>query len=441
MAAVKTKTKIKNPLGIKAPEKLKLKRELSLLHATIYGVGVILGAGVYVLIGRAAGIAGNSVWASFLIAALVAAFTGLSYAELSSAFPKDSGEYLYALKAFGKRAAFVIGYLVIVSEIIAAAAVSLGFAGYFSALLNIDHLVWIAMAVIVVFSLVNFIGIKEAARLNILFTAIEVGGLFLIIAIGSKFIGKVNYLESAAGYSGIFSAAALIFFAFIGFESIVKLSEETKNPTKIIPRALILSIIITTIIYVLVAIAAVSVMGWEALGASKAPLADVAAMVLGSKAFILLSAIALFSTANTVLIILISTSRLMYGMSKLRCLPKILCAVHPKTHTPHFSVLVVGVLALLFSLLGDIRFVAEITNFAVFATFIIVNASLIGLRVKNKRYKAKFRVPLNIRNIPVLPVLGVLVSLFMLLNLDKPILVIGVGLIALGFILEKVFRP
>ncbi|MBU0460874.1 MAG: amino acid permease [Nanoarchaeota archaeon] len=421
-------------------KKFTLKRELGLFHATVYGVGIILGAGIYVLIGEAAGIAGNSVWISFLLAALIAAFTGLSYAELSSVFPKDAGEYYYALKAFGKKTAFIIGYLVIISGIISVAAVAIGFSGYFSSLFNTNHLFLISLAVILIFSLINFIGIKEAAWLNIILTIIEVGGLLGIIALGFKFIGKVNYFEPALGGAGVFPAAALIFFAFIGFESIIKLSEETKNPTKVIPKALILSIIITTIIYILVAISAISIMGWEKLAASNAPLADVAAVVLGSKAFIVLAIIALFSTANTILIILIATSRLVYGMSKAKCLPGFLSKVHPTTRTPHFAVIGVMIIAILFSILGDVKIVASITNFAVFVTFIIINATVITLRVSKPNLKRKFKVPLNIKNIPVLAIFGILTCGFMLFNLEWKVILVGLGLIILGFILEKAFR-
>ncbi|MFH1682906.1 MAG: amino acid permease [Candidatus Woesearchaeota archaeon] len=417
-----------------------LKKELGLFTTTVYGVGIILGAGIYVLVGKAAGVAGNSVWISFLIAALVAAFTGLSYAELSSMFSRDSGEYYYALKSFGRRIAFVIGYLVIATGVIAAAAVALGFSGYFSSLLNLNHIVYITLGVILLFSIVNFIGIKQSAWLNIFFTVIETGGLLAIIAFGLKYIGKVNYLESVDGASGVLSAAALIFFAFIGFESIVKLSEETKNAKKIIPKALILSIIITTVIYVLVALSAISILGWEQLAASKAPLADVAAAVWGSNAFLVLAIIALFSTANTVLIILIATSRLVYGMSESKCLPSFLSKVHPQTRTPYFAVIAVMIMAMLFGLLGDISFVAGATDFAVFLTFAAVNLSVIVLRYTKPKLKRDFKIPLNIGRLPLLPVLGALTSLFMIFHLEWNVILLGLGITALGFVFEWIFR-
>ena len=259
----------------------KLKRELGLLETTFYGVGVILGAGIYVLIGKGAGLAGNMVWAAFAIGALIAAFTGLSYAELSSMFPKSGGEYVFAEKAFNKRIAFLIGWLIIIGGVIASAAVSLGFAGYFSAIFHTPTIP-IAMTLILLLSLLSFWGIKQSAFAEIIATFVEVGGLIAIILFGLKYIGHVNYAAlPPLGFSGILSATALIFFAYLGFEDIVRLSEETKNPTKTIPKALILAIAISTILYIGTAIAAVSVVGWEALSQSAAPLALVAQTALG----------------------------------------------------------------------------------------------------------------------------------------------------------------
>ena len=417
-----------------------LKKELGLFTTTFYGIGIILGAGIYVLVGKAAGLAGNSVWISFLIAALIAAFTGLSYAELSSMFPRDSGEYYYAMRSFGKKIAFVTGYMVIVTGVIAAAAVSLGFSGYFSSLFNLDHLIYISIGLVLLFSIVNFIGIKQSAWLNVFFTVCGICGLLAIIAFGFKHIGRVNYLESVDGASGVLSAAALIFFAFIGFESIVKLSEETKHAKKIIPKALILSILITMVIYVLVALSAISIVGWEKLAASNAPLADVAAAAFGSKAFLVLAITALFSTANTVLILLIATSRLVYGMSESRCLPAFLSKVHPRTLTPYYAIIAVMLLTMLFGLVGDIMLVAEATNFAVFLTFAVVNLSVIILRYKEPLLKRDFRVPLNLGRFPVLPVLGALTSIFMIFHLEKKIILVGLGITALGFVFERLFR-
>ena len=221
-----------------------LSRNVGLFGAVTYGIGIILGAGIYVLIGPAAGLAGNSVWLSFIIGAIISSFTGLSYAELSTMFPKAAAEYIYVKRAFkNELLAFLTGWLIVFSGIVSMSAVALGFASYFKAISALP-IVLIAMILVGLLSLLNFIGIEESSTVNIIFTAIEVGGLLLVIVLGLGKIGTVNYFE-APNISGIFAAAALMFFAYLGFEDIVNISEETTKPKKNLPRALILSIILT----------------------------------------------------------------------------------------------------------------------------------------------------------------------------------------------------
>ncbi|MBS3153092.1 amino acid permease [Candidatus Woesearchaeota archaeon] len=390
-----------------------LRRELGIFQVTIAGVGIILGAGIYALLGVAAGTSGNATWLAFLISALIALFTGLSYAELSSIFKGDSGEYDYIKYALSKWYAFLIGLSMIAAGFISAAAVALGFAGYFTQLVSMPLIV-VALLLVILMTLINFVGIKETSWFNTVSTFIEFGGLVIIIFLGLKNFGSVNYFDMPQGITGVFSSAALVFFAYMGFESIVKLGEETKDPAKVIPRSLLYSVVITAVLYVLVALAAVSIIGWEELNASSAPLATVAAAVLGSKAFILLGIIALFSTSNTVLITMVATSRLAYGMAKEKSLPKFLSLVHERTRTPWAAILIIMLLTFLFTVIGDIEIVANLTNLFLFITFASVNLSMIVLRYKLKDRKRSFRCPVNIGNFPVIPLLGFLSSLGML---------------------------
>jgi amino acid transporter len=281
-----------------------LKRELGLLEVTLSGTGIILGAGIYVLIGQAAGLAGNAVWLSFAFAALIAVFTGLSYAELASMFPTAGAEYDYVANAFHQRLAFVIGIMVILSGVVGAATVSLGFAGYFTSFTGFP-LIPVAVALLLGLGFLTAWGIRESTRVAIVFTLMEVGGLVGIIAIGLPHFGSVNYLEMPSGLSGVFAGAALIFFAFQGFEEMVKLSEETRDPEKNIPRGLIFALIITIVLYLLVAVAAVGAVGFMSLASSPAPFAEIASTYLGTGGSTLFTIIALFATANTVLLMLI----------------------------------------------------------------------------------------------------------------------------------------
>lgn len=390
-----------------------LKRTLGLFEVTTAGVGIILGAGIYVLIGIASGYAGNAVWMSFLIASIISIFTGLSYAELSSIFKEDCGEYEYIEKSFGKAFAWVVGIMVILTGVISGAAVALGFGSYFHALTNLP-IIPLAAAIVFLFSIVNFLGIRQSSRVNILFTFIEIVGLVIIILFGLKFFGNVNYFDMANGFHGVLKATALIFFAYMGFETVVKLAEETKNPTKTIPKALILSIIISSVIYILVAISAVSIVGWEVLSASKAPLAEAAGKAFfGNSSFLVLAIIALFSTSNTVLMILVTTSRLTYGLAEKQCLPKQLAIVHQEKRTPWVAIAAVGFAALLFTLIGKIDFVANLNDVFLFLTFAGVNLAALVLRYKMPEARRKFRVPLNIGNFSLLSLFGFFASLFM----------------------------
>ncbi|MEM2873988.1 MAG: APC family permease [Candidatus Nanoarchaeia archaeon] len=408
-----------------------LKRTLGLLETTFYGVGVIVGAGIYALIGKAAGLAGNAVWAAFVLCAFIAAFTGLSYAELSSMFPKAGGEYIYVEKAFNRRLAFLIGWLIVIGGIVAAATISLGFAGYFAALFN-TPIIPVAIILILILSLINFWGIRESAIANIIGTLVEVGGLIIIVALSLKYFGSVNYMTlPPLGFTGILSATALIFFAFLGFEDIVRLSEETKNPTRTIPKALILSIVISTILYILVAIAAVSVVGWETLSTTSAPLALVAQTAFGQNAFVVLSVIALFATYNTVLVTLIATSRMLYGMAANHGLPKIFSVIYPKFQTPWLAIAIVGITAALFALIGKIEFVAGLTDFALFTAFAIVNASVLWLRYKQPKTNRPFKTLIPFATF------GALSSVAMLLYLEKTVVIGGLLALAAGFIIYE----
>ncbi|MFB5625086.1 MAG: APC family permease, partial [Nitrosopumilus sp.] len=333
-----------------------LKRQMGLFQLTMYGTGLILGAGIYVLIGEAAGFAGDSVWIAFVLGSIVALFAGFSYAELSSVFPKAAAEYVFIKNAFKNNFfAFLIGWLTAITSIITAATVALGFGGYFAEFVNIPIIIS-AIGLLVILSIVNFVGIRESAWTNTIFTIIEASGLILIIVIGFTFASPepVNYLESPTGFSGIVIAFVLIFFAFIGFEDMANIAEEVKKPKKTLPRAIILSVIISGILYILVSLAVVRVVNWEELANSAAPIALVAERGLGSEAHILLSSIALFAITNTVLITLVAGSRIFYGMAKEKVFPIVLEKIHFKTKTPWVAVIVILITSIAFTLIGDI---------------------------------------------------------------------------------------
>ena len=422
---------------------LQLKKDLGLLDATFYGIWIIIGAGIFVLLGKGAGLAGNSVWLSFVIAALIAAFTGLSYCELSSRFPKESAEYIYTKKAFGwKSFSFIIGWVLVFAAAFSASTVAIGFAGYFSEMFG-TSMTATAVVLLLFLSLINFYGIRESSKLNIVFALMEVLALVIVIAISLPYLGSVNYFETPQGLlplglGGVAAASSLIFFAYIGFDTIPKISEETKNAKKTIPKALVYSLSVSTVFYIIVAISAVSVLPWEQLAVSSAPLADVVLMGGGPAIGYVISIIALFATFSTVLVILIAGSRMIYGMAKEGAFPEIFSYLHPKRRTPFIAVFIIMVLSMLFVYTGNIEFLASMTNLGIFIAFLFVNLSLIVVRMKT-RNEPPFRAPLNIGRFPLLALFGAIASVFLILQFETVVYLYEVAVIVVGVVVYKFF--
>lgn len=407
-----------------------LARTLGLTTTTLMGVGVILGAGIYALVGKAAGLAGEAVWLSFVAAAVAAALTGLSYAELSGLIPRAGGEYHYARRAFGPLAAFMTSWLLLGGLTVASAAVALGFAGYLGALYPVPMPVGL-LGILLLSAAVLSWGTKESAGLAIAGTLLEVIGLIVVIAVGLPELGEVDLTAMPHGAGGVVAAATLIFFAYIGFEEIVQLAEETHDPGRTLPRALLLSIAITSVLYVLVALAAVAVLGAEALGSSDSPLADVVEAAVGWKASAAIAVVALFSTGNTVLLLVMSSARLLYGMAEDGALPRALAHVHPGRRTPIRATLLIAALAAGTALAFErIEVVAELTNLALFATFVVMNLAVIALRFREPDAPRPFRIPGAIGRVPVVPVLGIVSVLA--LAVQTGVGALGAGAILLG---------
>jgi len=415
---------------------------MSLFHLTMYGVGLILGAGIYVLIGEAAGFAGNSMWISFLLGSIVAIFAGLSYAELTALYPKAAAEYTFVKNAFKNNFfGFIIGWLTAITSMIVAATVSLGFGGYFTQFIELP-ITFVAILLIGILSIVNFIGIKESTWANTIFALITAAGLILIIILGltTEPSKPIDYFEMPNGSTGIILAFVLIFFAFIGFEDMANVAEEVKRPHKTIPRAIILSVVITGVIYILVSLSVVRVLNWEELSLSSAPLADVAKNVLGTNGSITLSLIALFATASTVLITLVAGARILYGMAKSNSLPLFLSKIHSKTKTPWIAVIGILIASVGFAFVGDIVVVANITVFAVVITFAVINLAVIVLRYTEPELERPFRVPVNIRKFPILPLFGFATTVYMALQFEIEVVLVGFAIIGIGAIFYLILK-
>jgi APA family basic amino acid/polyamine antiporter len=407
-----------------------LRRVLGLTEVTAGGVGIIIGAGIYVLLGAATSHAGPLVWLAFLVAAVLSALTGLSYAELSSMFPSAAGEYEYTRRALPEWVAFVVGWTMIMGLVVAAATVSIGFARYAGYFLDIDARAT-ALGLLTVVSTIAMVGVKHSARLTVALSAVQVGGLVLVIAIGLPHVGDVDLL-SGHGVGGVLGAAALVFFAFIGFDEVITLAEETRDPTRTVPRALLLALGLSTGLYIAVAVAAVSVLGADTLAASPRPLADVMAHVLGDRGATAVAAIAVLTTTNTTLLVVTAASRVMYGMAKAGAMPRSFAFVHQRRRTPIRAIVAVALVAGTFALFGDFAVVAAVTDFAVYVVFLAVNGTVILLRRTRPELPRPFAVAGAVGGVPVLPVLGLGSVAVMMTQLELLAIGLGVLLCATG---------
>ncbi len=432
------------PQSSTSGQQTRLRRSLGLTALTFYGVGDILGAGIYALIGVIAGIAGTASWLSFLLAMGVAIITGLAYAELGGRFPRSGGESYFCQLAFRSSAVgFIAGWLVFCSGVVSLATVARAFAGYCTALLPTAETIApnVAESAVIIVLLgglaaIVFAGMTQSSVFNIVCTCVEVGGLLLIIAAGAIFIRRGTapvVVEQPPGWLSIAQGGALAFFAFIGFEDIVNVGEEVKSPKRNVPLAIIAAALIAGGIYILVVLTATSVIAPGDLAQSKAPLTDVMQRAAPATPAWLFTAIALFAVANTGLLNFVMTSRLLYGMCRQNLLPSWFGVVHPRRQTPHRSILLILLTAVAMSLSGTLAYLAATTSMLILIVFFSVNLSLIIIKRRSSTRRTGFRVPFFV------PVCGACSCLILCGFMDAPTfyttgaaLGIGIGVLAVS---------
>ncbi len=372
-------------------KQIKLKRSLSIAHLVLYGLGVTIGAGIYVLIGATAGRAGLYAPTSFILAALVMAFTASSFAELSGRYPVSAGEAAYIREGLRSNLlALVVGLLVVSAGVVSAATISIGSTGYIRQFFDLP----VSVLILIVVLLMGFVsawGILESITVASIFTLIEVGGLLAIIFAGlggdsSVALQLPSVFPSFTDLNiwiGIASAGLLAFFAFIGFEDLVNVAEEAKNPKKAMPWAIFLTLVISTLVYFLVVSIAVLTVPLESLTKSEAPLGLVFRETTGFSP-IVITAIAIIATLNGVIVQMIMASRVLYGLANQGNLPEWLAYVNPVTRTPLLATgIVVGIiliLALVFPLTG----LAEMTSRITLSVFTLVNLALLRIKLRGE---------------------------------------------------------
>lgn len=390
----------------------KLKRSLGLPLVALYGLGNILGAGIYVLVGKVAGFAGTSTTLAFIIAMVIAAFTAFSYMELAGRYPVSASVSVYLHKAFGKRwLSVLVGLAMLAGGIASAAALSQGFAGYLNSFISIPIPI-ASVGLIIILGLITLKGIGESAKTAALFTVIEVLGLVLVIwfgrsALGSADASEIFTVDPAVGVGGLIAGAFLAFYAFIGFEDMVNVAEEAKNPQRTMPLAILIALIVSTLLYLLVAIVATTLVSPSELADSSAPLTLVFERS-GASNVVILSVIGMIATMNGVIVQIIMGSRILYGLSKQGWITNKFSQVHTKNKTPITATLFVLAIMIVGTLLLPLVSLAQLTSLLVLSIFTLVNVSLIIIKRRNEKHNSYITVP------AIMPYIGTVLCVSMI---------------------------
>ncbi len=414
-----------------------LLKSLGTVRLTFYGVGTVVGAGIYTVIGAAAGLAGNDLWLSFVFAAVAAGLSALSYAELSSTYPNAGAEFVFVKKAFPTKdiPSFLTGWTIAFHSSATIAAVILAFAGYLAIFLQLPKLL-VCYGILAALTLLNVSGLKRSSNVNIAMVSVQLLGLALLIGFGLARTGLPSWsFFEIKSLPKTLAASATLFFIFTGFEHMASLGSEVRNPGKSIPRAFLLTMCIATLIYLLVAVTVLSISTPAELSSVDSPLSR-AASNLNPWLPVVLAIAALFATANAAFSGLISVSRLLFGMASEGELPSALEKTNSK-QVPWVASMVVVVTVSLFLLLGKIGIVAGISSLGALAVFIAINVALIILRFKAPDEARPFRVPISIGKVPVLPVIAIAISAFFALQYEWQVYVAFAGAILVGALLDR----
>ncbi|MDI9885748.1 amino acid transporter [Streptomyces sp. HNM0645] len=409
-----------------------LRRSLTMWQLTMISIGATLGTGIFVVLGEATPLAGPAVAISFVVAGLTALFSALSYAELAGAVPVSGSSYSYSYATMGELIAWVCGWCLVLEYGVSVAAVAVGWGEYLNELLdgtigvtipdavsapigeggfiNLPALVVVLLAMVFLMG-----GAKESARVNTVMVVIKIVTLLLFIGIGFMGIKAGNYTPLAPlGVTGISAAAATLFFSYIGFDAASTAGEEAKNPKRDLPRAIMLSLLIVTVLYCLVALVAVGAMPWQDFEGTEAALAQIMKDVTGQSFWgVVLAAGAVVAIASVVFAVLYGQTRILFAMSRDGLVPKVFARVNEKTGAPRANTLIVslfcGVLAA-FIPLGEL---ANATSIGTLFAFGLVNVAVIILRWKRPDMNRTFKVML----FPVTPILGFGFCAYMMLSL------------------------
>jgi APA family basic amino acid/polyamine antiporter len=400
-----------------------LKPRLSLLDAAAINIGAIIGAGIFVVTGIVAGLAGSALVVSLLFAAIVSLFTALSFAELSSALPKEGGSYEFAYELVSPFAGFTAGWMWLISNIFVGPALALGFSQYLVTLLPEMPVKPAAIIITAVFALVNILGAKSSATINNVLVGAKLLILGFFIALGSLHMSSGNLKPFSPFEPGVLYGAYFVFFAFTGFARVTLLSEEVQDAQKNVPRSIMLALLISTIVYLAVGFVAVGLVGAEKLKDSASPLATAISIIGTGITSQVVSVGGLIATASVLLTTILGVSRLGYAMAQKNELPRVFGTLHRKFETPYVAILVSSLLMMLLVFVSTLSQVVAVSTFASLVYYGIGNLSAMRLNPKRRLYP---------RVVPLFGVISCAVFLLFVLFKSPEIWLIGIIILALG---------
>lgn len=406
-----------------------LRRSLGLLDAVGIGFGAIIGAGIFVVTGVAAGIAGPAFLVGLLIAAIAATCNALSSAQLAAEYPHSGGTYEYGYRVLNPWVGFAAGWMFLASKIAAAGTVALGLAGYLDALLPGLSPRVIAVSAIIVFTILNYFGVRRSSRANLLIVAVSLGALVLFI-VGGLSAFRIENLRpfATAGWTGTMESAAILFFAYTGYARIATLAEEVDDPRRTIPRAIMITIGGAVLLYAGVSIIAVGAVGAESLAATAAPLQAAAQSFAWPWVATAVSVAGVTAMLGVILSQLLGLSRMGFAMARRADLPRFLEQVHPAYGVPGRAVLLIGAIAAIVAATGTLRGVASAASFTILVYYAIANL-------------AALRMPENARLYPdAVPAVGLVACVVLAASLTVSVIGAGVILLAAGLAIRFIAR-
>jgi amino acid transporter len=400
-------------------------RKMGLFTATMIGIGGTIGAGVFVLIGNAAGMAGPGVIFSFVLGAIITAFTALNYSELAASMPVAGGGYTFTKYSIGKFPAFITGWFMWFGNMFYSSLCAVGFAYALDYFIPNIHVPTVAILVILTFAAINLRGTKETGTAQNVLTITLITMLVVFIAAGFTNSFELDAFENWTpnGILPIFTTVGYIYVCYIGFEIISTASGEIKNPERNIPISIILAFTISAAIYCLMTLVAVGHVNWYSLGESPVPLTVVASKTMGAVGGIVMSATAILATLTSLNAAMIASARITYALGRDGYLPRSLTKVHKRFNTPYVAVILSSVLITMFAVSGYVDFLSYASDFGYIIGLTLINYSVVWARKKNPYVNRPFKVPFY----PYIPIIGALTSFIVLPTLNAE--AIGLGLL------------